>query len=132
MLGVDTLGFDAMDRQLLLSIIEKFDGGPVGIETLAAAIGEDAGTLEEVYEPYLLREGFIQRTPRGRVATPRAFAHLGLRPPGGGPASPGPPLGMGGGDGRRATRLCANRLADRVRRAPGAAVVRPPGAGGAP
>lgn len=81
MLGVDTLGFDAMDRQLLLAIIEKFDGGPVGIETLAAAIGEDAGTLEEVYEPYLLREGFIQRTPRGRVATSRAYEHFGVVPP---------------------------------------------------
>jgi Holliday junction DNA helicase RuvB len=80
MLGVDTAGFDAMDRQLLLTIIEKFDGGPVGIETLAAAIGEDAGTLEEVYEPYLLREGFIQRTPRGRVATARAYEHFGATP----------------------------------------------------
>jgi Holliday junction DNA helicase RuvB len=78
---VDTVGFDAMDRQLLLSIIEKFDGGPVGIETLAAAIGEDAGTLEEVYEPYLLREGFIQRTPRGRVATSRAYEHFDVAPP---------------------------------------------------
>ena len=80
MLGVDTAGFDAMDRQLLLTIIEKFDGGPVGIETLAAAIGEDAGTLEEVYEPYLLRQGFIQRTPRGRVATARAYEHFGVAP----------------------------------------------------
>jgi len=78
MLGVDTAGFDAMDRQLLLTIIEKFDGGPVGIETLAAAVGEDSGTLEEVYEPYLLREGFIQRTPRGRVATLRAYEHFGV------------------------------------------------------
>jgi Holliday junction DNA helicase RuvB len=80
MLGVDDMGFDAMDRQLLLSIIEKFDGGPVGVETLAAAIGEDANTLEEVYEPYLLREGYVQRTPRGRVATARAYEHLGVTP----------------------------------------------------
>jgi Holliday junction DNA helicase RuvB len=80
MLGVDTEGFDAMDRQLLLAIVEKFDGGPVGLETLAAAVGEDAGTLEEVYEPYLLRQGFLQRTPRGRVATARAYAHLGAKP----------------------------------------------------
>lgn len=79
-LGVDDAGFDAMDRQLLLTIIEKFDGGPVGVETLAAAIGEDANTLEEVYEPYLLREGFVQRTPRGRVATARAYEHLGATP----------------------------------------------------
>ena len=78
LLGVDSVGFDAMDRQLLLAIIEKFDGGPVGIETLAAAVGEDAGTIEEVYEPYLLREGFIQRTPRGRVATLRAYEHFGV------------------------------------------------------
>jgi Holliday junction DNA helicase RuvB len=80
MLGVDAAGFDSMDRQLLLAIIEKFDGGPVGIETLAAAIGEDAGTIEEVYEPYLLREGFIQRTPRGRVATARAYEHFRAAP----------------------------------------------------
>jgi Holliday junction DNA helicase RuvB len=80
MLGVDAVGFDAMDRQLVLTIIEKFDGGPVGLETLAAAIGEDAGTIEEVYEPYLLRLGFIQRTPRGRVATVRAYEHFGAAP----------------------------------------------------
>jgi len=79
-LGVDGVGFDAMDRELMLAIIEKFDGGPVGLETLAAALGEDAGTLEEVYEPYLLREGFVQRTPRGRVATGRAYAHFGKTP----------------------------------------------------
>ena len=77
MLGVDAAGFDAMDRQLLLAILEKFDGGPVGLDTLAASIGEDAGTLEDVFEPYLLREGFIQRTPRGRIATARAYAHFG-------------------------------------------------------
>jgi len=79
MIGVDEAGFDAMDRQLLLAILEKFDGGPVGLETLAAALGEDAGTLEEVYEPYLLRGGFIQRTPRGRIATSRAYAHFGRK-----------------------------------------------------
>ena len=80
MLGVDAEGFDVMDRQLLAAIVDKFDGGPVGLETLAAAIGEDAGTLEEVYEPYLMRAGFLQRTPRGRVATARAYAHLGRKP----------------------------------------------------
>lgn len=77
MLGVDQAGFDAMDRQLVTTIIDKFDGGPVGLDTLAAAIGEDAGTLEEVCEPYLLRVGFLQRTPRGRVATARAYEHFG-------------------------------------------------------
>ena len=79
-LGVDEAGFDVMDRQLLLAIVEKFDGGPVGLDTLAAAVGEDAGTLEEVYEPYLMRAGFLQRTSRGRVATARAYAHLGRKP----------------------------------------------------
>jgi Holliday junction DNA helicase RuvB len=79
MLGVDAAGFDAMDRQLMLAILEKFDGGPVGIDTLAASLGEDSGTLEEVYEPYLLRIGFIQRTPRGRVATAGAYAHFGIQ-----------------------------------------------------
>jgi len=80
MIGVDTAGFDTMDRELVMTIVEKFDGGPVGLDTLAAAIGEDAGTLEEVYEPYLLRAGFIQRTPRGRVATARAYSHFGVKP----------------------------------------------------
>jgi Holliday junction DNA helicase RuvB len=78
MLGVDEAGFDAMDRQFLEMILEKFDGGPVGVDTLAAALGEDAGTLEEVCEPYLLRQGFIQRTPRGRIATARAYEHFGV------------------------------------------------------
>ncbi len=76
-LGVDEGGFDTMDRRLMLAIIDKFDGGPVGIDTLAAAVGEDAGTLEEVYEPYLIRAGFIQKTPRGRTATTRAYEHFG-------------------------------------------------------
>jgi Holliday junction DNA helicase RuvB len=80
MLGVDSVGFDAMDRQLMLAILEKFDGGPVGLDTLAASLGEDSGTLEEVYEPYLLRLGFIQRTPRGRVATASAYAHFDIKP----------------------------------------------------
>jgi len=79
-LGVDKAGFDSMDRRLILAIIEKFEGGPVGIDTLAAAVGEDAGTIEEVYEPYLLRVGFIQRTARGRVATGRAYTHFGVKP----------------------------------------------------
>ena len=77
-MGVDPLGLDDMDRALLRAVIEKFDGGPVGIETLAAAVSEESSTLEDVYEPYLLQEGFLQRTPRGRVATRRAHEHLGL------------------------------------------------------
>ena len=79
-LGVDEAGFDAMDRRFLETILDKFDGGPVGIDTLAAAVGEDAGTLEEVYEPYLIRVGFVQRTPRGRVATHAAYDHFGRKP----------------------------------------------------
>ncbi|MFT4570703.1 MAG: Holliday junction DNA helicase RuvB [Hyphomicrobiaceae bacterium] len=79
-LGVDVAGFDAMDRRLMLAILETFEGGPVGIETLAAAVGEDTGTLEEVYEPYLIRTGFLQKTARGRVATARAWDHFGLSP----------------------------------------------------
>ena len=76
-LEIDALGFDIMDRKMLSTIIDTFDGGPVGIETLGAACGESAHTLEEVYEPYLMQQGFIIRTPRGRIATPRAFAHMG-------------------------------------------------------
>jgi holliday junction DNA helicase RuvB len=78
LLEVDPHGFDLMDRKLLLTIIEKFDGGPVGIESLAAAIGEERGTLEDVVEPYLIQEGFLQRTARGRIATRRAYLHFGL------------------------------------------------------
>ena len=66
-----------MDRKLLLTLIDKFDGGPVGIETIASAIGEERDTLEDVYEPYLIQEGFLQRTPRGRMATRQAYEHLG-------------------------------------------------------
>lgn len=77
LLDVDDAGFDRMDRALLLTIIDKFGGGPVGLETLAAAVGEERDTIEDVYEPYLIQEGFVARTPRGRVATPRACAHFG-------------------------------------------------------
>lgn len=77
-LDVDKLGLDNNDRAILSTMIEKFGGGPVGLETLAASLGEDAGTLEDVYEPYLLMNGFLNRTPRGRVATERAYEHLGL------------------------------------------------------
>lgn len=77
-LDVDKLGLDNNDRSILLMIIEKFSGGPVGLDTLAAALGEDAGTLEDVYEPYLLMNGFLNRTPRGRTATEAAYRHLGL------------------------------------------------------
>lgn len=80
-LQVDPHGFDALDRRLLRTIIEKFDGGPVGIESIAAAIGEERGTLEDVLEPYLIQQGFMMRTARGRVATKNAYLHFGLRPP---------------------------------------------------
>ena len=78
LLDVDREGLDHIDRNILLTMIEKFQGGPVGLDTLAASIGEDAGTIEDVYEPYLLKNGFIQRTPRGRVVTEGAYRHLGL------------------------------------------------------
>jgi Holliday junction DNA helicase RuvB len=81
LLEVDPLGFDAMDRRLLRTIIDKFDGGPVGIESLAAAIGEERGTLEDVVEPFLIQEGFVQRTARGRMATATAYRHFGLAVP---------------------------------------------------
>ena len=78
LLDVDKFGLDHIDRNILITMIEKFQGGPVGLETLAASISEDAGTLEDVYEPYLLKNGFIQRTPRGRVVTELAYQHLGI------------------------------------------------------
>jgi Holliday junction DNA helicase RuvB len=81
MLQVDPNGFDAMDRRVLQTIIEKFDGGPVGIESLAAAVGEERGTIEDVIEPYLIQQGFMMRTARGRVATRNSYLHLGLTPP---------------------------------------------------
>jgi Holliday junction DNA helicase RuvB len=81
MLDVDQFGLDDMDARILKAIIEKFDGGPVGVATISAAIGEDASTLEEVYEPFLVQQGFLQRTPRGRVATPMAYRHFGYAPP---------------------------------------------------
>ncbi len=81
MLEVDPHGFDAMDRKLLLTVIEKFDGGPVGVESLAAAIGEERGTIEDVIEPYLIQQGFMMRTARGRVATRNAYLHFGLPAP---------------------------------------------------
>lgn len=80
-LSVDVYGLDEMDNRMLTTIIDKFSGGPVGITTLATAVGENAGTLEEVYEPYLIQEGFITRTPRGRVATEKAYKHMGRIPP---------------------------------------------------
>ena len=80
-LDVDKLGLDPIDRKLLLTMIHKFRGGPVGLDTLAATIGEDAGTIEDVYEPYLMMDGFINRTPRGRVVTDAAYHHLGLEIP---------------------------------------------------
>ena len=78
LMGVDKMGLDHTDQNLLLTMIEKFDGGPVGLDTLAAAVGEDSGTIEDVYEPYLLKNGLLNRTPRGRVATLLAYTHLGL------------------------------------------------------
>ena len=77
LLEIDAMGFDKMDRAILTTIIEKFDGGPVGVESLAATVGEERDTIEEVYEPYLMQEGFIARTQRGRIATQRAYSHLG-------------------------------------------------------
>ena len=81
MLDVDDLGLDRVDRNVLLTMMDKFAGGPVGLDTLAAATGEDAITIEDVYEPYLLQLGFIQRTPRGRVCTAAAYAHMGKMAP---------------------------------------------------
>lgn len=82
LLEVDTYGLDQTDRYILNTIIQKFQGGPVGLDTLAAAIGEDSGTIEDVYEPYLIQHGFLNRTPRGRVATEHAYHHLGMEFPG--------------------------------------------------
>ncbi len=82
-LEIDAAGFDIMDRRLLLAIIDKFEGGPVGLETLAAAIGEEKDTIEDVYEPFLIQEGFLKRTPRGRVATRLAYGHFGRKLPAG-------------------------------------------------
>jgi len=81
LLEVDPQGFDALDRKLLTTIIEKFDGGPVGIESLAAAIGEERGTLEDVIEPFLIQQGFLMRTARGRMVTRNAYQHFGLKVP---------------------------------------------------
>lgn len=81
LMDVDKMGLDHIDRNILLNMIQKFNGGPVGLDTLAAAIGEDSGTIEDVYEPYLLKNGFINRTPRGRVVTDLAYHHLGLEIP---------------------------------------------------
>jgi Holliday junction DNA helicase RuvB len=80
-LQVDDLGLDEIDRQVMRAIIEKFGGGPVGLETVAASISEEAETIEDVYEPFLMQLGFLDRTPRGRAATPRAYQHLGIAPP---------------------------------------------------
>ncbi len=81
MLDVDPMGFDVMDRKLLEAVVHRFDGGPVGLDNVAAAIGEESGTIEDVIEPYLIQQGYLQRTPRGRVATLLAWRHLGLTPP---------------------------------------------------
>jgi Holliday junction DNA helicase RuvB len=81
MLDVDPSGLDVMDRKLLEAILHKFDGGPVGIDNLAAAIGEERDTIEDVLEPYLIQQGYLQRTSRGRIATRLAYAHFGLTPP---------------------------------------------------
>ena len=79
---MDKLGLDAIDRRMLTAIIQNYGGGPVGLETLAATIGEEAVTLEDVYEPFLIQQGLLMRTPKGRQATARAFDHLGLKMPG--------------------------------------------------
>lgn len=90
MLGVDERGLDRLDREILRAVCVKFSGGPVGLSTLAVAVGEEQDTIEDVYEPYLLQEGLLKRTPRGRAGTAAAFAHLGLQPPG--PPAAGPSL----------------------------------------
>jgi Holliday junction DNA helicase RuvB len=79
-LHIDEYGLDEMDRKILLTLMQKFDGGPVGLTTIATAVGEDAGTIEEVFEPFLIKEGFMKRTPRGRVVTRLAYAHFGISP----------------------------------------------------
>lgn len=81
LLEIDSLGLDFVDRAIIMTMVDKFGGGPVGLDTLAAAIGEDAGTLEDVYEPYLIKNGLLMRTPRGRVVTEAAYTHFGLLPP---------------------------------------------------
>jgi Holliday junction DNA helicase RuvB len=86
LLDVDQFGLDDMDTRILKTIIEKFEGGPVGVKTIAAAVGEDEGTIEEVYEPFLVQQGFLQRTPRGRLATPQAYRHFGYTLPSSGAA----------------------------------------------
>ena len=78
LLEVDTFGLDNTDREILMTMIDKFTGGPVGLETLAASIGEDSGTIEDVYEPYLIQNGFLARTPRGRMVTEKTYQHFGL------------------------------------------------------
>jgi Holliday junction DNA helicase RuvB len=88
-LNIDTFGLDQIDNKLLLTIIDKFRGGPVGISTIATAIGEDSGTVEEVYEPFLIMEGFIKRTPRGRMVTELAYRHFGRNPYAGSVMQPG-------------------------------------------
>jgi Holliday junction DNA helicase RuvB len=87
MLDVDAQGFDVMDRKVLEAVVHRFDGGPVGLDNVAAAIGEEPGTIEDVIEPYLIQQGYLQRTPRGRVATLAAYRHLGVAPPKGGAAA---------------------------------------------
>jgi len=97
MLDVDAVGFDLMDRKLLLAVIEKFSGGPVGLDNLAAAIGEERDTIEDVLEPYLIQQGYLQRTPRGRIATTAAYRHFGLAAPRTGPSGDLWPDGPGAG-----------------------------------
>jgi Holliday junction DNA helicase RuvB len=92
LLEVDERGLDRLDREILRAICVKFEGGPIGLSTLAVAVGEEQDTIEDVYEPHLLREGLIKRTPRGRAATPAAFAHLGLEPRAKPPDGAGPAL----------------------------------------
>ncbi len=81
LLDIDESGFDMLDRKLLRTVVENFAGGPVGIDSLAAAVGEERGTIEDVVEPYLIQQGFLMRTPRGRTATPKAWQHFGLAVP---------------------------------------------------
>ena len=96
MLEVDTLGLDVMDRKLLSAVMEKFNGGPVGVDNLAAAIGEARDTIEDVLEPFLIQQGYLQRTPRGRIATPHTYRHFGLAVPSGGAGLTAPSSGANG------------------------------------
>ena len=117
LLNVDALGLDEMDRRLLLAVVEKFDGGPVGIDNLGAALSEETGTLEEVVEPYLIQQGLLMRTPRGRVVTLGTYRHFGLPAPSDPTVAGGAAAARGHADDARATAIAAHAADERERRA---------------